>query len=419
LGDGAGTFDAGVSYATGARPRSIEATDLNNDGILDLITANDGDGVDANASATVLFGNGDGTFALGGSYDTGLAAIGVATGDFNGDGFVDFLTADFADGTISLFEGVGGGDFSARTVVASGITSVYDIAVADFDKDGTQDFAVVQTAAGLSKLHAFAGGGDGSFSLTASYALGAGASYLDKGDLNNDGATDLVAVASTSNQVLSFIGTGSGTFQSAITTNGSGSLDAVKIADLNGDGNQDVVTTNFTANSLSIFYGQGGGTLSVATTVATGAAPHGVGLADFNNDTVLDIISSNSTSNNVSLLISNTTTGIGSIAPFTLRTAAEAYQAIDILERKATALDVQQGAIMGYYKRVESAIYTNDDVAKINLIASDRIMKIDRAEERAAIVRNQTILDRSSVALVHGDVNEQLLLSLLDDGEEG
>src|SRR3954451_11163002 len=52
---GAGTFGARVDYVTGNSPRSVEVGDVNADGKLDAVTANGADG-----TVSILLGSGDG-----------------------------------------------------------------------------------------------------------------------------------------------------------------------------------------------------------------------------------------------------------------------------------------------------------------------------------------------------------------------
>ena len=63
--------------------------DFNSDGKSDLVTA------DFNGNtASVLLGNGNGTFQAKQSFGTGIAPESVAVADFNGDGKSDLVTAD-------------------------------------------------------------------------------------------------------------------------------------------------------------------------------------------------------------------------------------------------------------------------------------------------------------------------------------
>lgn len=52
---------------------------------------------------SVLLGNGDGTFSCRISYTTGNNPDPVQTGDFNGDGKSDLVSADYSDGRLSVF----------------------------------------------------------------------------------------------------------------------------------------------------------------------------------------------------------------------------------------------------------------------------------------------------------------------------
>ncbi len=72
--------------------------DLNNDGFQDLVVAADG-----SSSATILQGNGDGTFKPAVFANTGASQVGsVALGDFNKDGFLDLATTSAPDNNVYI-----------------------------------------------------------------------------------------------------------------------------------------------------------------------------------------------------------------------------------------------------------------------------------------------------------------------------
>ena len=142
IGNGNGTFNTHVDYATGSGPHSIRTGDLNNDGLLDLAVAND-----ASNTISVLRGLGNGTFAAAVNYPTGPGPKGVAIADINGDGLLDLLSANTAGNypiccnpggdTISLLLN-GGSTFQAAQPFTVGLTP-FGVAAGDFDGDGGLD----------------------------------------------------------------------------------------------------------------------------------------------------------------------------------------------------------------------------------------------------------------------------------------
>ena len=94
--------------------------DLNGDGRSDLVAADY-----LGNTASVLLGNGDGTFQAKQSSGTGSWPISVTVGDFNGDGVKDLVTADSNSNTASVLLGNG-----TTTTTAYGLEPITGVSLA-------------------------------------------------------------------------------------------------------------------------------------------------------------------------------------------------------------------------------------------------------------------------------------------------
>ena len=107
-------FSAAQNNAAGSLPISVLLADFNKDTHLDIVTANSDfyhNGV------SVLLGGGDGTFAARLNFPADINTWAVATGDFNGDGWLDAVTANAFTNNVSVL--LNTGDWSTRTQAVS------------------------------------------------------------------------------------------------------------------------------------------------------------------------------------------------------------------------------------------------------------------------------------------------------------
>jgi hypothetical protein len=131
-----------VTYSVGGGSDPFDsdyvlAADFNKDGKLDLVVANFDDN-----TMSVLLGNGDGTFQSQVIYPTGAGPNDLAIGDFNHDGNLDVAATDNEDTTISILYGNGDGTFQAPVIDNLAGVGPWGIASGDFNGDGLTDLVV-------------------------------------------------------------------------------------------------------------------------------------------------------------------------------------------------------------------------------------------------------------------------------------
>ena len=408
LGQGDGTFAPRVSYSTGDYSRSLTVGDFNGDGILDLVSANSID-----SSISILLGQGDGTFANQVSFSAGIGSspYAVKAGDFNGDGILDLVTADYTSNSVSIYIGQGDGTFAPRVSYSTGSTPS-SVTVGDFNGDGVLD--LVSTDLLSNTISVFIGQGDGTFAPRVSYSTGNSPVSVTAGDFNGDGVLDLVTTDRGANTISVFIGQGDGTFAPRVSYSTGSSPRSVSAGDFNGDGVLDLVTTDRFSNTVSVFIGRGDGSFAPRVSYSTGSGPSSVTAGDFNGDGVLDLVSANYSSSNTSILLGLSKDGIAPLLPFSLKTMADASQALPMLERKRDQLATQRGQIGAFQARVTVATNTLTSVRENFLAAESRIRDADIAQESANLIRLNILQQAAAAVLSQANQQPQIAIKLLE-----
>ena len=123
-----------TAYYPIAGAAMVALADVNHDGFVDILTAN------ANNGASVLLGNGDGTFQPARTFlPTGNFNL-IVSGDFDGDGNLDFAVTNYSTSTtVSVMLGNGDGTFHAAPDILTGGMGISSLLAADFNNDGKID----------------------------------------------------------------------------------------------------------------------------------------------------------------------------------------------------------------------------------------------------------------------------------------
>jgi Bacterial Ig-like domain (group 3)/FG-GAP-like repeat len=197
-GNGDGSFGAPVIFSQSPNPQ-LFAADLNNDGMLDLIS-----------NTAVYLGHGDGTFK---QLPLGLTGTLLAVGDLNGDGIPDVVIG------ASVHAGNGDGTFQTSPFYTAPAPQNFPVAatIGDVNADGHPDLLLQYSSPldGLYYLSVSYGDGKGNFVLDGNaYPLGNPSinglgSFGSLARLNdhaplppNDNAPDFLAFTNASAAVL-------------------------------------------------------------------------------------------------------------------------------------------------------------------------------------------------------------------------
>ncbi len=257
--------------------------------------------------------------------------LAMAEGDLDGDGDLDLVIVNAAfwhadlsgDITIMLNEGDGQLVEDARYAVGEQPRSV---ALGDLDGDGDLDMAVANGGpygSADSTVSVLLNSGDGTFGAAASYGVGGGPRSVALGDMNGDGALDLVVLNSVSDDVSVLLNTGAGAFASPASYSVGVVGDwtnigyqfpvggaALLLADLDGDGDLDLALGNGgpegnPGSTVSVLLNNGDGTLAPRASYEVGSRPLSLAIGDLDGDGDLDLVSGNEKSGDVSVLLNN------------------------------------------------------------------------------------------------------------------
>jgi hypothetical protein len=267
MGNGDGTFGPQATYTVGNEPTALLAADFNGDHILDLAVANEL-GRGANQCLSILIGNGDGTFKPAVNYPGGKAPRGIAIGDFNNDGILDVVIANNDGNDVSIYIGNGDGTFQSPVDYPAHVHPKA-VDVGDFNHDGNQDLAVANHD--TNDVSIMFGDGKGHFALPVNYPVGTNPRDVHVANLRGGfNEQDLVTANGGATTISVLLGNGDGTFQTSVPYAAGRSPRWVAIADYDGDGILDVAASDYSVPSISVLLGKGDGTFGAPLSFPVG-----------------------------------------------------------------------------------------------------------------------------------------------------
>jgi len=310
-------------------PKYIAVYDFNNDSKLDIAVVNFGTN-----NIGIFLGNGNGTFGSQVTYPTGMNSkpVSIAIGDFNNDGQMDIVVANFGSNNIGILLGNRDGTFKQQTTFAVGSSHPLQIAVGDFNNDSRPDIVIVNYGTNIIGLLLGYGNGNFSSQIELSAAYDSLPFSVVAGDFNNDKKLDIVVANYGTHNIAVFLGDGNGIFPiQTLFSVGIGSHPyAMAVADLNHDNNLDIVVANYGANNMCVLFGHGNGSFAMQPTYSTGmnSKPISIIVGDFNYDHYLDIAVCNNGTNNVGVFLGFGNGSFGNQVIFLTGTSTEPYSIV-------------------------------------------------------------------------------------------
>ncbi len=279
------------------------AHDFDEDGKLDLLVSwhDNGGALYLNAGRPGRFEFRRADFLDGRARD--LESVAVA--DLDRDGIADFLTSDGARG-IQAFLGRGDGTFGPRRAVTIPVDLEGPAVIpVDLDGDGELEIVSRQTAFNAPALRRIFRNEGGLRFVAADTGLPETGSIHGVGDVNHDGAPDLICVEGRGVEI--YLNDGRGRF--ALRPGAVRGLERMRrkphrevgagwggavVTDFDNDGKADVILSG--KYFLYVLRGEGDGSFEVASdawglpTLAYGTVDEGVCFGDFDSDGRLDVV---------------------------------------------------------------------------------------------------------------------------------
>ena len=253
---GNGTFSLETRYSMGSSwdLTDVIIVDLNNDTNLDIAVTNEDTG---NGQVGVLYGYGDGRFAVLKIYSTGWDSdsTSLAAADCNNDNQLDLAVSQNNINNIGIMLRQKTEPFATPTVCSTGNNShPQSIVTGDFNNDDQLDIAVANSD--TNSIGIFLGYGNGNFTPQQIYFIGNQSKpfSLAVGDFNNDYHLDIAVTNYGSNELLVFLGIDDGTsFKVKSYSLGYNTRpQSLAVGDVNGDGLVDIAVANYGGDYVQI-----------------------------------------------------------------------------------------------------------------------------------------------------------------------
>lgn len=313
LGNSTGRFveAPGSPVAAGNMPNDIAWGRLDGDGAMDIAVANHD--VDY---LTVLLGDGRGRFRQASSSPIAVHVRphphGIAVTDFDGDGYLDLVTDGWETDEVEVLHGDGRGNFSALIALRVGRHPYQRVRAWDVNRDGNADIVTANLRGGNVTI--LSGDGRGGFREMpgSPFPCNPFPTAVTVGDFNADGRPDLGVTNSPSNSggngqdgLTVLLGSRDGGFRetgTAPTATGSAPTQ-LAAGDFDADGRDEIAVSNMNSGTVTIARVETNGRVVIVESVRAGRLPKGIAVGDLDGDKKPDLAVANHGDHDISIIL--------------------------------------------------------------------------------------------------------------------
>ena len=291
LNNGDGTFSLFDLATSVGGVSKIYTCDVDGDSDKDVIVPSTGTGI------VVFKNNGSGFFTVSQIITTAFHLPNSVHGsDFDGDGDIDLVSSASNDNNVVWYENTdGAGTFGPAQLISDNASGANSVSSGDVDGDGDAD---IISASSLDNKLTWYKNTDGAGNFTEQTAISSmayGANAVFSSDLDGDGDKDILSASTYDDKIAwyeNMDGLGNFRIQDTVSTLADGAK-SVFAADIDGDGDQDVLSASLYDDKIAWYENTDGnatfGSQQVISTAANG--PYSVHACDIDGDGDMDVLS--------------------------------------------------------------------------------------------------------------------------------